>query len=83
VLFSGQSSLPDVTAETAAGVLVALVVAKGLAYAISLAVGFRGGPAFPAVAIGVMVGVLASVALPDSPSRPAWSQASLAAPPPR
>jgi H+/Cl- antiporter ClcA len=65
VLFSGQSSLSDVTAETAAGVLVALVVAKGLAYAISLAVGFRGGPVFPAVAIGVMVGVLASVALPD------------------
>jgi len=65
VLFSGQSSLADVTAETAAGVLVALVVAKGLAYAISLAVGFRGGPIFPAVAIGVMVGVLASLALPD------------------
>jgi hypothetical protein len=33
-------------AETAGGVLVALVVAKGLAYAISLAVGFRGGPIF-------------------------------------
>jgi H+/Cl- antiporter ClcA len=65
VLFSGQSSLPDVTTETAAGVLVALVVAKGLAYAISLAVGFRGGPVFPAIAIGVMVGVLASLALPD------------------
>jgi H+/Cl- antiporter ClcA len=65
VLFSGQSSLSDVTAETAGGVLVALVVAKGLAYAISLAVGFRGGPIFPAVAIGVMVGVLASLALPD------------------
>jgi H+/Cl- antiporter ClcA len=65
VLFSGQSSLPDVTAETAGGVLVALVVAKGLAYAISLAVGFRGGPIFPAVAIGVMVGVLAALALPD------------------
>jgi hypothetical protein len=58
VLFSGQSSLGDVTAETAGGVLVALVLAKGLAYAISLAVGFRGGPIFPAVAIGVMVGVL-------------------------
>ena len=65
VLFSGQSSLGDVTAETAAGVLVALVVAKGLAYAISLAVGFRGGPIFPAVALGAMVGVLASIALPD------------------
>ena len=65
VLFSGQSTLGDVTTETAAGVLVALVVAKGLAYSISLAVGFRGGPIFPAVTIGVMVGVLASLALPD------------------
>ena len=65
VLFSGQSSLGAITTETAGGVLVALVVAKGLAYAISLSVGFRGGPIFPAVAIGAMVGVLASIALPD------------------
>ena len=71
VLFSGQSSLGDVTAETAGGVLVALVVAKGLAYAISLAVGFRGGPIFPAVALGVMVGALASIALPDFALAPA------------
>jgi H+/Cl- antiporter ClcA len=70
VLFSGQSSLPSVTAETAGGVLVALVVAKGLAYAISLGVGFRGGPVFPAIAIGVMAGVLASIALPDFPLAP-------------
>jgi H+/Cl- antiporter ClcA len=71
VLFSGQSSLADVTAETAGGVMVALVVAKGLAYAISLGVGFRGGPIFPAVAIGAMVGVLASIALPDFALAPA------------
>jgi H+/Cl- antiporter ClcA len=71
VLFSGQSALGDVTAETAGGVLVALVVAKGLAYAISLAVGFRGGSIFPAVALGVMVGALASIALPDFALAPA------------
>ena len=53
VLFSGQAELPAVIAEGSAGVLVLLVVAKGLAYALSLGAGFRGGPVFPAIAIGV------------------------------
>ena len=65
VLFSGQASLSDIAGEATAGVLVALVVAKGLAYAISLAAGFRGGPIFPAVTLGAAVGVLGSLALPD------------------
>ena len=53
VLFSGQAELPAVVAEGSAGVLLLLVVAKGLAYALSLGAGFRGGPVFPAIAIGV------------------------------
>jgi H+/Cl- antiporter ClcA len=65
VLFSGQEALPAIAGEATAGVLVALVVAKALAYAISLAAGFRGGPVFPAVALGAATGVLASLALPD------------------
>ena len=36
VLFSGQSEMPDVIAEGSASVLLLLVVAKGLAYALSL-----------------------------------------------
>ena len=48
VLFSGQTELPDVIAEGSASVLLLLVVAKGLAYALSLGVAFRGGPVFPA-----------------------------------
>ena len=47
VLFSGQAELPAVVAEGSAGVLILLVVAKGLAYALSLGAGFRGGPVFP------------------------------------
>jgi H+/Cl- antiporter ClcA len=57
VLFSGQAELPAVVAETSAGVLLLLVLAKGLAWALSLGGGFRGGPVFPALAIGVAIGV--------------------------
>jgi H+/Cl- antiporter ClcA len=47
VLFSGESALPQVIAETSAGVLALLLVVKGAAYALSLGAGFRGGPTFP------------------------------------
>jgi H+/Cl- antiporter ClcA len=64
VLFSGQEAMPVVIAETSAGVLLLLVAAKGLAYALSLGAGFRGGPVFPALLIGVAIGMLAADALP-------------------
>jgi hypothetical protein len=44
---------------------------KGAAYALSLGTGFRGGPTFPAVALGVAVGVLASILLPGLDLTPA------------
>jgi H+/Cl- antiporter ClcA len=53
VLFSGQASIPAVVGETSTGIVLVLVVAKALAYAISLASGFRGGPIFPAVFLGI------------------------------
>jgi H+/Cl- antiporter ClcA len=71
VLFSGENALPGILAETSAGVLALLVLVKGAAYAISLGAGFRGGPTFPAVALGVAVGVLASVLLPGLALTPA------------
>jgi H+/Cl- antiporter ClcA len=71
VLFSGEDALAPLIAETSAGVLVAVVVAKGLAYVISLTAGFRGGPTFPAIALGVAVGVLASLVLPGLDLTPA------------
>lgn len=60
VLFSGQSSLPEVVAEGSTGVLLVLVVAKGLAWSVSLAAGFRGGPIFPALALGTAVAIAAA-----------------------
>jgi len=56
VLFSGESALPQVIAETSAGVLALLLVVKGAAYALSLGAGFRGGPTFPAVTLGAVTG---------------------------
>ena len=62
VLFSGQQSLPSLLAEGSAGIVLVLVAAKGLAYAISLGAGFRGGPVFPAIFIGVALATLAVIA---------------------
>jgi H+/Cl- antiporter ClcA len=71
VLFSGESALPQVIAETSAGVLALLLVVKGAAYALSLGAGFCGGPTFPAVTLGVVTGVLASILLPGLDLTPA------------
>ena len=71
MLFSGENALPQVIAETSAGVLALLLVVKGAAYALSLGAGFRGGPTFPAVTLGVVTGVLASILLPGLDLTPA------------
>jgi H+/Cl- antiporter ClcA len=71
VLFSGQSGLPAIVAEQSAAVLALLVVAKGLAYALSLGAGFRGGPVFPAIAIGVAAALVAAQVLPGLTTTPA------------
>jgi H+/Cl- antiporter ClcA len=64
VLFSGQASMADLVAEGSAGVLLLVVLVKGLAYALSLGAGFRGGPVFPAIAIGTALAVAAADILP-------------------
>jgi H+/Cl- antiporter ClcA len=71
VLFSGQAEMPDVIAESSAWVLVLLVVAKGLAWALSLGAGFRGGPVFPALAVGVALAMVAADILPGLDTTPA------------
>jgi H+/Cl- antiporter ClcA len=71
VLFSGQQALPAIVAEGSAGVLALLVITKGLAYALSMGGGFRGGPIFPAIAIGAAACVLASDVLPGLALAPA------------
>ncbi len=62
VLFSGQTDLPTLIANSAAysaGALVALVAFKSLAYSLALS-SFRGGPIFPAMFIGAAGGMALS-----------------------
>jgi H+/Cl- antiporter ClcA len=67
VLFSGQTSIPVLVASST-GIIVVLLVGKGLAYAITMASGFRGGPIFPAVFIGVGLASLPVVWFDVSPT---------------
>lgn len=68
VLFSGQTSIPVLVAEPSVTLLLVLLVAKALGYIVSLATGFRGGPIFPAIFVGVGVAALAVEFLGTSPT---------------
>jgi hypothetical protein len=72
VLFSGQAALGPLISDASSwsvGALLALVAAKGIAYALSLS-SFRGGPIFPAMYLGAAAGIAASH-LPGLPLIPA------------
>jgi len=68
VLFSGQASMPDIVRESSAGVVLVVLVAKALGYAVCLGCGFRGGPVFPAVFLGIALAMPAVVWLDVSPT---------------
>jgi len=69
VLFSGQTALPNLVQMDGDLGFVALVTAgKVLAYAICLGAGFRGGPIFPAIFIGVGVAMLVGELFNMSPT---------------
>ncbi|MGH3023769.1 MAG: chloride channel protein [Gaiellaceae bacterium] len=68
VLFSGQSSIPTLVAESSTTVVLVLLVAKALAYAVSLGCGFRGGPIFPAIFLGIGFATLPVVWFDVSPT---------------
>ncbi|MEA5154354.1 chloride channel protein [Raineyella sp.] len=68
VLFSGQTSVPDIINQSSIGVVVGVLVTKALAYAVCLGSGFRGGPVFPAIFLGVGVATLAVIGLGVSPT---------------
>jgi H+/Cl- antiporter ClcA len=62
ILFSGQNELPALFSnglQFSAGTLILIVLLKGAAYCLSL-IGFRGGPTFPAMFLGAVIGVLLS-----------------------
>jgi H+/Cl- antiporter ClcA len=62
VLFSGETGLSGILTQTSAAVVVGCLFAKAIAYALSIGAGFRGGPVFPALFLGVAVGVLMTIA---------------------
>jgi chloride channel protein, CIC family len=72
VLFSGQTALPDLVANAAdysVATLVLLGLCKMLAYGLSLSA-FRGGPVFPAMFVGAVLGIAVS-GLPGMAMSPA------------
>lgn len=68
VLFSGQKSIPSLLSETSTSVVVVLLVAKAIAYTVSLAAGFRGGAIFPAIFIGIGIATFPVLWLDMSPT---------------
>ena len=68
VLFSGQASIPSLVSEDSTRIVLVLMAAKALAYAVCLGCGFRGGAVFPAIFLGVALGTLAVIAFDISPT---------------
>jgi H+/Cl- antiporter ClcA len=68
VLFSGQASVPAVVAQDSTKIVLILIVAKGLAYAVSLGCGFRGGPVFPGIFLGIAIATLPVIWFDVSPT---------------
>jgi H+/Cl- antiporter ClcA len=72
VLFSGQDALPELVenaADYSVGVLILLALCKTFVYGLSLSA-FRGGPVFPAMFIGAVLGI-AAAGLPGMSLAPA------------
>jgi len=65
ILFSGQSGMTSLLAETSVTVIVVTFVGKAIAYAFALGSGFRGGPIFPAAFLGVAAAVLVVTLFPN------------------
>ena len=63
VLFSGQAALPALAVATSVPILAILMVAKAIGYAICLGCGFRGGPVFPPIFIGIAAAMIPAAAV--------------------
>jgi H+/Cl- antiporter ClcA len=68
VLFSGQSAIPTLLAADSTWLVLAILAAKSLAYAVCLGAGFRGGPVFPAIFIGCAATLLLGSIVHMSPT---------------
>jgi H+/Cl- antiporter ClcA len=67
-LFSGQSAVPELVAEGSLGIVLLVLTTKAIAYAICLGCGFRGGPVFPAIFLGVGVATIPVIVFDMSPT---------------
>lgn len=68
VVTSGEELITELPTITSVSTLVAIIVFKTIAYAVSLGAGFRGGPFFPAMFVGAASGLLIALVLPSGPS---------------
>jgi len=68
VLFSGQSSVPTIVAESSAKVVLITLLAKAIGYGICLGCGLRGGPVFPAIFLGIAIASFAVIWFNASPT---------------
>jgi H+/Cl- antiporter ClcA len=68
VLFSGQSAIPALAATDSTKIVLILLAGKAIGYAVSLGCGFRGGPVFPPIFIGIAIADLAHVWFGVSPT---------------
>ena len=66
ILFSGQSGMTELFTQTSTTVMLVVLIGKAIAYAVALGGGFRGGPIFPAMFLGISVAVLVSLVIPGS-----------------
>ena len=69
-MFTGSAQLKTVLADAGTlglGVLIAMLIAKMLTFAVSRQSGFVGGPIFPALFIGGTAGVLVHQVIPGVP----------------
>lgn len=71
VVTSGEELITDLPELTSVSTVVAILVLKSLAYAVSLGAGYRGGPFFPAMFVGAASGLLIALLIPNGPSVPA------------
>jgi len=80
ILFSGEDGMGQLVDQTSISIVLVILVGKGIAYAVALGGGFRGGPIFPATFLGLAAGVLVALVLPlQSDSLSAMAAAGIAA----
>ncbi len=68
VVTSGEEMISELPTLTTVSTVVAILVLKSIAYAVSLGAGYRGGPFFPAMFVGAASGLLVALLIPNGPS---------------